>query len=422
MIRALRFLVRNWPLKLGAIALATVLYAGLVLSENVQTWASPVPIVPVRLPANAVLVGNLPSVTGIRFIAAPDVAARLTSDSFRASIDLSAAVVDPERPFVTASVRLEVADSRVTIVDYTPREILVQLDPLISKSVPVEVETGDVPSGLTVGPPELSYSQVTVSGPASVVDLVRAARAQVVIQPSGLDVDADVPLVAVDALGNTVRPVDIRPDTVRVRIRVGSQAQTKSLPINPVATGTPATGYEVVSVGVEPVLVTVEGDPDALAPLARIDTEPVSVSGATSDVTATVGLVLPSGVHALSTDQVRVVVRIAPETATRTFSVGLVLAGARDDRRYDLSTDRVAVTVGGAVADLDRLVGRDLVATLDVAALGPGSYPVDVRITLPAGLTVVAVSPPTVTVTVTVPTSPTPASPSPPSASPTPAP
>lgn len=419
MIRALRFVVRNWPLKLGAVVLATVLYAGLVLSENVQTWPSAVPIVPVRLPSNAVLVGNLPSVTGIRFIASPDVAARLTADSFRASVDLSAAVVDPERPFVTARVRLEVADSRVTIVDYTPREILVQLDPLISKSVPVEVETGEVPSGLTVGAPELSYSQVTVSGPASVVDLVRAARATVVIQPSGLDVDADVSLVAIDALGNTVRAVDIRPDTIRVRIRVGSEAQTKTLPVNPVATGTPATGYEVTSVSVEPVLVTVEGDPDALAPLARIDTQPVSISGATSDVTATVGLALPSGVHALSADRVRVVVRIRAQTATRAFSVGLVLAGARDDRRYELSTDRVLVTVGGTVADLDRLLGRDLVATLDVAGLGPGSHAVDVRLTLPAGLSVVAVSPSTVTVTVTPTASPTPA-PTPPTPSPSP--
>lgn len=412
MIGVLRFLVRNWPLKLAALALASILYAGFVLSQNVQTWPSAVPIVPVRLPANAVLVGNLPSVTSIRFIAPPSVAARLTSDSFRASVDLSTAVVDPERPFVTARVRLEVADSRVTIVDYSPQEILVQLDPLISRSVPVEVETGDVPAGLTVGVPELSVPQVTVSGPASVVDLVRAARATVVIQPSGLDVDADVPLVAVDALGNTVRPVDIRPETIRVRIRVGSEAQTKTLPVNPVATGTPATGYEVASVSVEPVLVTVEGDPDAVAPLARIDTEPVSVSGATSDVTATVGLALPEGVQALSTDRVRVVVRIRAQTATRTYSVGLVLAGARDDRRYDLSTDRVIVTVGGTVADLDRLFGREIVATLDVAALGPGSHPVGVRVTLPAGLTVVAVSPATVTVTVEPTASPSP-SPSP---------
>ena len=36
--RVTDFLLRNWPLKLGAIILATVLYSGLVLGQNVRTW------------------------------------------------------------------------------------------------------------------------------------------------------------------------------------------------------------------------------------------------------------------------------------------------------------------------------------------------------------------------------------------------
>ena len=44
MRRFFSFLVGNWPLKLGAIALATVLYGGVVISENVRTWGGQVPI------------------------------------------------------------------------------------------------------------------------------------------------------------------------------------------------------------------------------------------------------------------------------------------------------------------------------------------------------------------------------------------
>ena len=44
MRRALDFLLRNWPLKLGAILLATVLYSGLVLAQNVRTWTGQVPV------------------------------------------------------------------------------------------------------------------------------------------------------------------------------------------------------------------------------------------------------------------------------------------------------------------------------------------------------------------------------------------
>ena len=59
-------------------------------------------------------------------------------------------------------------------------------------------------------------------------------------------------------------------------------------------------------------------------------------------------------------------------TATRTFEVGLDLIGARPDRTYSTSTDRVLITLGGSVADLDRLEGATLLATLDVADLEPG--------------------------------------------------
>ena len=51
---------------------------------------------------------------------------------------------------------------------------------------------------------------VTVSGPKSQVDTVVAVRADVVIQPSGISVDQDVPVVPVDAEGQPVAPVEPR--------------------------------------------------------------------------------------------------------------------------------------------------------------------------------------------------------------------
>ena len=103
MRRALDLVVRNWPLKLAAVIVATFLYAGLVLSQNAQVWPGSVPIVP-KLPTTAVLIGNLPTVTNIRYFAPADVAQRLTSASFRATVDLSQANPQPGNPFVTVPV------------------------------------------------------------------------------------------------------------------------------------------------------------------------------------------------------------------------------------------------------------------------------------------------------------------------------
>ena len=46
MRRVLGIIVHNWPLKLAAIGLATLMYGGLALSQNTQTFQG---VVPVRL-------------------------------------------------------------------------------------------------------------------------------------------------------------------------------------------------------------------------------------------------------------------------------------------------------------------------------------------------------------------------------------
>lgn len=416
MRHALELIFRNWPLKLAAIAVSTLLYAGLVLSQSAQVWPGSVPIVP-KLPTSAVLIGNLPPVTNIRYFAPADVAQRLSSQGFQATIDLSQANPQPENPYVTAKVEVRYTDPRVTILGYDPPLITVRLDPLISKTVPVQVEHGDVPAGLELRDPVLSATTVVVSGPESVVRLVTGAQARVVIQPSGIDVDQTVDLVAVDVRGEVQGPVNVKPSSVHVKITVGSALQRKSLPVNPIVTGTLASGFEIESITVSPPVALVEGDADALAALVRVDTDPVSMSGAATDQTRTVPLDLPAGVDSISGDSVTVTITLQPVAATRTFSAGIVLSGARDDRTYSLSTASVLVTVGGTVAALDALDPRALAVIADVDGLAPGSHKIKLKISLPADVKLVATSPPEVTVVVTQNASPSPSASSTPSPS-----
>lgn len=400
MKRALQFVVHNWPLKLAALLLAIFLYAGLILSQSAQVWPGSVPIIPLRLPTTAFLLGNLPSVTNIRYFAPAEVAQSLSSSSFTATVDLSQAQPQSGSPFVIVRVVVTATDPRVTLLDYDPPSIQVRLDPLVSKIVPIAVEHGTVPPGIEIRAPVLSASQALVSGPESIVRLVTAAQARVVIQPSGIDVDQTVDLVAVDIRGEAMGPVDLRPSSVHVKIAVGSGLQSKTLPVNPVIAGTPAVGYQVASVAINPVIVTVVGDANALALLSKVDTLPVSVGGATSAVNQTVGLSLPDGVSALAEATITVTVAIAPDVATRDYSAGLVLSGARDDRTYALSTGSVLVTLGGPVASLDVLDPRSFAVVIDVNGLGLGSHKVKVTVSLPADVQLVAVSPAQVTVTV----------------------
>ena len=164
--------------------------------------------------------------------------------------------------------------------------------------------------------------------------------------------------------------------------------------------GPPAPGYETASVTVDPPVVSVEGDADQLAALSRLDTVPVSVAGASGNLNIVTGLSLPTGVLTLGTKEVTVRIALRQVAATRTLNAGIVLVGARSDQAYALSVDRVLVTLGGTMQDLDRIAGAVFTVSLDVTGQGPGSRSVLVTLTLPPGVTLVAVSPQFVTVTI----------------------
>jgi YbbR domain-containing protein len=410
--RLFDLLIRNWPLKLGAIVLASVLYAGLVLGQNARVWPVQVPIQILNQPAATFDLTGAQYVTSIRLYAAPDVASQLTSSDFTATVDLADVTAKVGATPVIVPVEVVAHDPRVTVLDYSPRQISIRLDPIITRQVPVQVDRGTIPSGLTIGAPTLDVSTVTVRGGSTLVKKVADAVARVRIDPSGINVDGEVDLVAVDARGDQVSPVDLTPSSVHVRIQVSRVSATRSLPVTPTVTGSPATGYQVDSVTVQPTVVTVSGDPSAIGSLDAIATAPISVNGKTSDVSASVDLAPPTGVSIVGSSSASVTIGISAQTGSQTFQVGLSLSGAAADRSYGLSASSITVTLGGSLSTLGAIDGATLVATVNVTGLAPGNHVVPVVFTLPTGTRLDAITPSSVTVTVGVPASPSP-SPSP---------
>jgi len=399
---ALAFVVRNWPLKLAAVLLATLLYAGLIVSASAETFGGRVAVQLLGQQPDTFVLGSVDDVTSVRYLAVGKDRPRVTASSFTATVDLSHIVAVPGAPPVSVPVVVQAVDPGTQVIDFSPARVAVRLDPLLVREVPVKVDLGAVPPGLDVREPVVSQGTVTVSGPDSAARFVASAVARVRIDASGLDVNETVGLLPVDASGEVVAGVDVQPGTVRVTVQIGSQLATRTLPVQATVTGTPAPSVEIASVEVQPSLVTVEGDADLLAGLISIPTRPVTITGATADVTTEVGLDLPSGVAAIGVEQVRVTITTRPRTGSRTFQAGIELVGASPALDYRPAVDRVLVTVGGTVEALDAIDPAALAALLDVGQLGAGTTAVPVTLRLPAGVTVVAVSPEQVPVTVTV--------------------
>lgn len=396
MRRFLRRLFNNWPLKLAAVGLATLMYGGLALSQNTQVYTGGIQVRPVNVPPKTFILTGPQPVTSIRYFAPPGVPVAATS--FVATVDLGD--VPATGGFVTVPIDVKVLDERIRILGYEPSTTGMQLDEIVEKDVPVRVEHGTVPDGLNLGETTVVPERVTITGPKSVVSSVAAVRASVIVQAPPIDIDQDVPLVPIDLLGNAVSPVDVTPPTARVTIPVFSDQKSRTLRVNPVITGNPAAGFEIESVTVDPQVRLVAGDAEDLAKLDEVDTEPIPMAGVSTDQTAEVGLALPTGIVAIRDEQIKVTITLRPVTGTRTFSAGLRLVGASNTLSYKLSVDHVLVTIGGSMADLDRLSGAALLMDLDVTGLKAGTREVTPTANPPVGTTVVAISPPTVGVTI----------------------
>ena len=407
MRRVANFLLRNWPLKLGAVLLATVLYSGLVLGQNVRTYTGQVPVDAIRPPEGATLINDLDPVTSIRFRAPIDVGV-LSPDSFRATVDLSHLEAQSGGPPVSLPITVVALDQRVQIVDFQPREEQVQLDPVTARDFPVKVVLGTVPDSVTVGPPQIDPQTVTVRGASSRVDAVAQVAARVAIDASALNVDRDVDLVAVDANGNQVPSVEIDPQRVHVTIAVAQQLSQRTLPVVPQLTGTPAPGYRVTSVTVDPLVVNVSGEAATVSTLENAPTQPIDLTGRTSDLEAQVGLALPPGLTVSGSGMVSVVLTIAQDTGTQTFGAGVTLQNEQSGLTYTLSSDQVNVTLGGPILALASFDPTTLVATADVAGAGPGDHAFHLTVQVPVGMNLVSIDPADVTITISAPPSPSP--------------
>ena len=408
----MRSLLRNWHLKLGAVALATILYTGLVFSGSFSEHTSPgVPVTSVNQPDGTYLLSpqQLRSVD-VRYRVSTDTPLRVTAESFAVTVDLARYAMTASPEAQSLPIRVRSLLDGMTILDFSPKTVSVAIDRLGERSVRVVVDRGEVPVGLEIGTPTLSDKQVAASGPASLLRRVDRAVARVRIDESGIDVSAQVELVPVDIDGGTVPSVELSPSTVQVDIDVRTVETSKTVPIRPILSGTPATGFEVASVAVDPAVVTLRGRPADLADITEVLTEPISLAGLRARVSEAAILVIPTGTQlpVEGSPPHSVTIQIREIIASRTLLVGVTCTGQPSGSACLPQLSQVAVTVRGTANAVTALDPATLSAVLNVSGLAPGSHDLVPTVSLPAGITLVGISPGSVTTVIVPPGTPAP--------------
>lgn len=409
----MRFLLRNWHLKLSAVLLATVLYTGLVFSGSFSDADIEVRVDQENASRDSYVLSRDLGFVTVNYRVSNDVAGRIVAESFQASVDLSD--YDMERSPQPQQLPIEVRTDLdgVQILSWEPREARVEIDSIEVRSVPVEVDMGDVPDGLRTGDPVLSDEEVEIRGPGSVVEQVDRAKAFVAIPASGIDFNEPVVVQPVDVRGQPVGigQVDVDPETVSVQIDVEPVETTATVIVRPSIEGIPAPGYALDALSPDPPAVTLRGLPEVLAEITEVATAPISLDGLSEDQTFEVTLELPEDVRLANGDDpaVSVTVSIVPSVSSRTFVVGVVCENAGDNACLP-GLDQVSVTLSGPGETLSTLTASALTPVLDAAGLAPGTYSLTPSLPeLPAGVELLALEPGAVPVTIVAPVEPTPA-------------
>ncbi|MFQ5471632.1 MAG: YbbR-like domain-containing protein [Dehalococcoidia bacterium] len=396
----LRSFRQNSGLAVLSIVLAFGVWIVVSDAENPETTRvveTDIPVEPINIPREIAVAQLEPETVRVRVRVEEDVLDTLTAADFAATLDLEGFTVgDFTQP---VDVRPLTSRGGLRVDEVLPPDIDVSLVPLITKRVPVVIEVrGDPSPGfVSLDLPQPDVENVNVSGPQSQIDQVTQATATLSIEGATDTIEQIVRLEPRNRLSVLVPKVTLDPALIEVSVVITQQTFSRPVVVSPDLSGSPAEGFAVTGVSVEPATVTVTGPKSLIEAMVDIRTDPISISNADSDVVSVVNLDPPTDVETVGGGTVTVSVTIRPLFLT--FKIPVTIDNLGSDLTVVGTPPTVDVTLDGPSADrLDPEPG-DLVASIDVKDLAAGSYELNVEISAPVGLEILDVSPDSVTIT-----------------------
>ena len=351
----------------------------------------------VNVPGDLALSGS-PVNVRVRVEVADDVWNTLSLADFKATLDLDGL----QAGTYDLPVRVEPLTGRggLRVTEVIPDTVPVELKSLFSKSVSASVSLeGAPPPGYEASIPELDAETVLVTGTQDRVTLVTQAVASLDLSGRTESLTQAVRLEPRDSRGFLVEGVSLEPSVMNVSVQIEQTQFSRALVISPTVVGTPAAGYDIVSLFADPAVITVFGPQSFVGETATIRTQPIDITGATEDVILTVSLDLPRDVSVSGGTSVTVTVQIEPAQGRQTLGVTAVIVGLDPDLSVSGPLPLVEVVLLGELPDLQGIRPNDIAATINLTGLTEGTHTVSVSVSVPPEAAVASVSPEEVEIT-----------------------
>lgn len=180
------------------------------------------------------------------------------------------------------------------------------------------------------------------------------------------------------------------PSEVSTRLE---KLSVKTVSVVPSFTGETPYGYKIKSINIEPKRVEVSGPESVLAKSEEIYTEVIDLSQISEPMTRNISLdsKYREKFKSVSAENFSLLIDIVPYVVTKTFSdVNIRVIGTRS---FDLTKNKVTVTVEGPKSLVDKLSVQDIRPTVDLSFNAPGTYDESVIVKLPDGIRLVSAIP-----------------------------
>ncbi|MEZ5317726.1 MAG: CdaR family protein [Vicinamibacterales bacterium] len=259
--------------------------------------------------------------------------------------------------------------------------------PIYYRNLPASLEITDQPDS------------VDISVRGSYADISRLQDLAITADLAGMVPGANVIPLRVDMVNAPpgVEVTQIDPGTVTIWLEKSGMAE---VPVRPTIEGTPAVGYAVQRVVVDPRMVVVVGPESRIKPTTAAVTERVSIQGLTETIIQVVNVgVADAQLRLQQPITARVTVQIAPAAAELTARDRVVeWRGLTDGRHIDEDPPTVTVVVRGSGPSAARFDPSAILPWVDVSGRRPGRYNLPVRVDHGEAYDVVSITPATVSV------------------------
>lgn len=387
------------PFLIGSFSLiSSFLIVGVVSGIGAKTAELPtgVPLIAVNLPTG--MSASFGSQVSARVIVSAQNSKwrSLTADNFSATVDVAKQGEGTyDLPVLLTS---KVPD--VTIVRVNPTNVVVTVEPVIKKTVAVVVKfSGKAGNNLVPDDAIFNPVKVEASGPKSVLTDLTQAVVQIKLNGETQKFSQKFGLVALTSAGEIIGSVSFSPTEVDATINLVAAGNLKTVGIRPVTTGTPASGFWIKAIILDPAVSTVTGSADQLAALTEITTEPISIAGLNADATLSTTLALPSGItSADGLGKIGVKIDLEGISSVKTINPELNYDGLNSSLKVtSVSPTSVSTLVSGLSSVLAALVDSTVSIKLNLSPYqSAGTYSITLKstdFTLPDGIGLVSYLP-----------------------------